>query len=199
MTAPASAPRILAGRHKGRPLATPRGRATRPLAVRVRKSLFDALGDLLEEARLLDLYAGCGTVTFEALSRGAAHATAVECAPAAVACLRRNARLLGETERTRIVAERAERFVEHAAADPVQEGGPFDILFVGAPYPLWERPERARLDRVLSRLGELAAPGGLVVVEHRGATFADPPGLVRRDERRFGDTRLRFLEKPAGP
>ena len=72
--------RIIAGRHRGRPLHAPRGRDTRPTPDRVRESLFAMLDGMhaCDEARVLDLFAGSGSLGLEALSRGAVHVTLVD-------------------------------------------------------------------------------------------------------------------------
>src|SRR6185437_3628839 len=89
--------RIVAGEWRGRTLLAPAGSATRPTADRVRQALFDMLlhapwggRALIEDARVLDVFAGTGAFGLEALSRGAAHATFVEHDRAALAALRAN-------------------------------------------------------------------------------------------------------------
>lgn len=89
--------RIVAGAFRGRTLAAPPGATTRPTADRVRQALFDALShapwggrDVMEEARVLDVFAGTGALGLEALSRGAAHATFLERDAAALRTLRAN-------------------------------------------------------------------------------------------------------------
>ena len=74
--------RIVAGRWGGRRLTTPKGLATRPTSDRVREALFSILGDRVQDARVLDLFAGSGALGLEALSRGAAEATFVDSAAA---------------------------------------------------------------------------------------------------------------------
>ena len=76
--------RVIGGSLGGRTLAAPRGRATRPTSDRVREAVFSILGDMSGLA-VLDLYAGSGALAIEALSRGAAQATLVDCAPTAIA------------------------------------------------------------------------------------------------------------------
>src|SRR5918998_6335794 len=87
--------RVVAGTHGGRRLATPPGSATRPTSDRVREALFSILGAAVDGARVLDLFAGSGALGIEALSRGAAEATFVERAPAALRALRGNLAALG--------------------------------------------------------------------------------------------------------
>src|ERR1700733_1392562 len=69
---------ITAGEWRGRLINTPHGHKTRPTSSKVRQALFDILGARVVGARVIDLFAGAGTFSFEALSRGAAHATLVE-------------------------------------------------------------------------------------------------------------------------
>ncbi len=80
--------RIVAGRWGGRRIAAPRGGATRPTSDRVREAVFSILGDLVDYARVLDLFAGSGALGLEALSRGAAAAVFVDSAPAAECSIR---------------------------------------------------------------------------------------------------------------
>ena len=70
--------RVIAGVHRGRRLLGPRGQAIRPTSDRVKEALFSILGERTTGARVLDLYAGTGSIGIEALSRGAAHVTFVE-------------------------------------------------------------------------------------------------------------------------
>src|SRR3954468_18248737 len=72
-----SAMRIIAGAHRGRRIAAPKGRDTRPTSDRVRENAFNLIGPV-DDAEVLDLFAGSGAMGLEALSRGAAHATFVE-------------------------------------------------------------------------------------------------------------------------
>src|SRR6476646_1865267 len=97
--------RIIAGAWRGRTIEAPAGQSTRPTADRVRETLFSMLASRLgafEELRVADLFAGSGALGFEALSRGAAHATFVESDPRAAAAIKRNAERLGAGERIQL-------------------------------------------------------------------------------------------------
>ena len=87
--------RVIAGTYGGRRLQAPPGEATRPTSDRVREALFSILGDRVDGARVLDLFAGSGALGLEALSRGAASATFVDSAPAAIRAVRANLAALG--------------------------------------------------------------------------------------------------------
>jgi 16S rRNA (guanine966-N2)-methyltransferase len=171
--------RVVGGELRGRTLRAVPGRSTRPTADRVRQSLFDVLGQRCDGLRVLDLYAGTGALSLEALSRGAAHATLVEQDAKAAQVIERNARELGCAERCTLLRDDVARALPRL-------GGPFDLVFSDPPYAL--RAARDTVD-ALARLG-LIAPQGRVVLERdrREAPPALPEELELLDERRYGDT-----------
>src|SRR5437870_13695463 len=118
--------RIIAGAWRGRVIEAPPGQATRPTADRVRETLFSMLVSRLgtfEDLRVADLFAGSGALGFEALSRGAAHATFVENDRGAAEAIRRNAQKLGAS---------IQLLTRSALALPQSE--PFDLVFADPPY-----------------------------------------------------------------
>src|SRR2546423_8936791 len=144
--------RIVAGKWGGRRLRTPRGRDVRPTSDRVREALFSILGPL-DGARVLDLFAGSGALGLEALSRGAASATLVERAPAAVQVLRDNVADLGAD--AEVVAADARAYLRVAR----EQGAQYDLVFLDPPYRA-----AAGLGRELELQPVLAA-GARVVAE----------------------------------
>jgi 16S rRNA (guanine966-N2)-methyltransferase len=124
--------RIVAGAWRGRALVAPHGATTRPTADRVRQALFDMLlhakwggREVLDGATVLDAFAGTGALGLEALSRGAATATFIECDRAALAALRAN-----------IAACRAEARGTVVAADALNppSGAACGVVFLDPPY-----------------------------------------------------------------
>jgi 16S rRNA (guanine966-N2)-methyltransferase len=171
--------RVVGGDLRGRTLRAVPGRSTRPTADRVRQSLFDLLGQRCDGLRVLDLYAGTGALSLEALSRGASHATLVERDAKAAQVIQRNADELGCGERCTLVREDVARALPRLAPS-------FDLIFSDPPYAL--RAAQDTLD-ALARLG-LVAPEGRVVLERdrREARPVQPDGFELVDERRYGDT-----------
>lgn len=180
--------RIVAGRHRGRTLVAPRGRATRPTAARAREGLFNILihgghgidgGSAIEGANVLDAFAGTGAFAFEALSRGAAGATLLDLDENAVEAARTNARTLGETGTTHIFRMDAVR--------PRAAHGVHDLVFLDPPYG-------SRLGtRALQALGAKGwiKPGALVIIEIAAKEdFTPPAGFTAITERSFGAARF---------
>ncbi len=147
--------RIVAGRWRRRrlPVATVEG--LRPTSERVRETLFNWLAARIDGARCLDLCAGTGALGFEALSRGAAHASLVENARPALAALRTAVSEL-QAEDAEIIAADAGRWLEE------QPASPHDIVFIDPPYAAGLV---AKLCRLLDERGWLA-PNALVYIEH---------------------------------
>jgi 16S rRNA (guanine966-N2)-methyltransferase len=184
--------RVVAGTVGGRVLQVPRA-GTRPTSERVREALFSRLEhlDVVEGARVLDLYAGSGALGIEAASRGAAHVTLVESARDAADVCRRNVATLGLTARVRVVAEKAERFAQRPAVQP------WDLVLVDPPYNLPEDD----LSGVLAGVGAALSTHAVLVVERASRTPEPtwPPGLARLDRRAYGDTVMWFAELVTWP
>jgi 16S rRNA (guanine966-N2)-methyltransferase len=173
--------RVIAGRWGGRRLQAPPGDATRPTSDRVREALFSVLGDRVDGARVLDLFAGSGALGIEALSRGAAHATFVDSAPAAIRSLTANLSALGADAEVRRADAR--RFLGAASAN----GRHYDLVFLDPPYRL-----AGRLGGELAAaLPAVLAPGAVVVTESDRRAPLELE-LEPIDERRYGDTLIRI-------
>jgi len=173
--------RVIAGRWGGRRLQSPPGAATRPTSDRVREALFSVLGGRVEDARVLDLFAGSGALGLEALSRGADSVTFVDDAPAAIRAVKANLAALEAAATVRQTD--ALRFLAAASGN----GAQYDLVFLDPPYRHAER-----LARPLSEaLPAVLAPGAVAVAESdRRAPLA--LDLPLHDERRYGDTLIRI-------
>jgi 16S rRNA (guanine966-N2)-methyltransferase len=176
--------RIVAGKMGGRVLRAPAGMATRPTSDRVRQAIFNVLGPVPDQCRVLDLFAGSGAMGFEALSRGAAHVTFVDSARSAIQVLRENLAMLKVSmEDYQILPVDA----ISALAGPAQ--GPWHWIFVDPPY-------RTDLASACCRALTAGHVGSstVVVVEHdRRNSPSDVLGpLTRTDLRRYGDTEVSY-------
>ena len=178
--------RIIAGQWRSRSILAPPGRATRPTSDRVRETLFSILTSRLgsfEDLRVADLFAGSGALGFEALSRGAGHATFVEGDRGAVAAIRQNAEKLGAVERIRVIAS-------SALALPASE--PFDLIFADPPY----KPGSGTAARnAVAKAGWLAA-GGWMSVETSNDDEVDAGDFLIETTRSVGRARLTLLRRP---
>lgn len=187
--------RIVAGLAGGRTLQVPRV-GTRPTSERVREALFSRLEhlDVVDGARVLDLYAGSGALGLEAASRGAADVTLVEAARAAAEVCRANVAALGLGRTVRVATERVERFLERVPDDPAQR---WDLVLADPPYDVEERA----LSGVLAGVRALLRAGAVVVVERsvRSPEPGWPAGLGRVERRAYGESVLWFAEPVGAP
>lgn len=178
--------RIVGGRLKGRPLATPKDDRIRPTTDRVREALFSILEHSIEDfelggAQVLDLFAGTGALGFEALSRGAAHCVFVENNPAARALIQTNIEKLGLGGITTLFRRGATDLGKPA------RGKTFDLVFADPPYGqcLGEQAIQSAITD-----GWLA-PGSVIVLEESAkAEITWPSGCIAIDQRRYGQTQI---------
>ena len=178
--------RIIAGSRKGARIFAPKGSDTRPTADRVREAAFNLIGPL-EDARVIDLYAGSGAMGLEALSRGASRVVFVETDRAALDAIARNLDKLGLTG-----AEIAREGAARRLAADARAGRRYDLVLIDPPYRM--------LDDALSTLAPHVAPAlaqdGLVVVESDARQEPELP-LPMRTSRRYGSSRLTLFESEA--
>jgi 16S rRNA (guanine966-N2)-methyltransferase len=183
--------RIEAGRLKGRRLdPLPRGvDGLRPMAAKIRAAVFDRLQGEVVDARVLDLFAGSGAISLEAISRGAAAATQIEADPRVVRYLSAQAARLGVTE---LVEVRRGTLPDALARPPAT---PYDLAVMDPPF--------ARPDVFVPVATALLAhgwlrPGAILVCESqrvRGTSAASdwPDGYVLDATRVYGQAQVDFL------
>ncbi|HET6362185.1 MAG TPA: 16S rRNA (guanine(966)-N(2))-methyltransferase RsmD [Gemmatimonadota bacterium] len=179
--------RVIAGEFRGRRLASARANGLRPTADRVREALFSILGSDVEDARVLDLYAGTGALALEAMSRGAESAVCVERSAAALGALERNVRDLGLGERVAIERGDVLAFARRLRGETDR----FDVVFCDPPYadPLEPVLESVVAERWWTRAA---------VVEHAASRRpATMPG-TEVDTRRYGDTGISIFRRVVG-
>ena len=119
--------KIVSGIYGGRPLKTLEGKTTRPTSDKVRGAIFNMIGPYFEGGRVLDLYAGSGGLSIEAVSRGMSSAVLVERERKAQAVIAENIQMTREVSKFQLVKMEADRALE-------QVGGTFDLVFLDPPY-----------------------------------------------------------------
>lgn len=182
--------RVIAGLHRGLTLAdVGKGDPAahlRPTTDRVRESIFNVLtggrfGNPVQDARVLDLFAGTGALGIEALSRGAAHCTFVDQGRVALSLIRDNLKRCRRDGDARVLVADATRL-------PACDGAPAGLVFLDPPY-----------GRLMGTAALLAAQDGgwispgAVVVWEEAAPQIPPAGFTLADQRRYGDTHVTFL------
>lgn len=183
--------RIVAGKFRGRRLAVPDGKGTRPTSDRVRESIFSILSHGLFEngfdgLRVLDVFAGTGALGLEALSRGAAYALFMENDAGARALIRENIEALELTGHTKIFRRDATN------PGPRENIPPFDLVFLDPPYAkgLGEHALTALRD------GNWLTETALAVLEEKAdIEVAIPAGFSLQDKRTYADTQVLFLRR----
>lgn len=184
--------RLISGSAGGIPLEVPKS-VTRPTQDRVRQAVFNMLGELISEARVLDLFAGSGALGLECLSRGATSALLVDQDRGACEVMKKNiakTRLDGATVRQGDVFKTVAQL---ATASSV-----FDLVFADPPYA--HKPGDVDLSAKLAAeesLQQIIPAGGNLILEslatRNTATFGQCWELVR--ERDYGSTRIVWLRK----
>ena len=180
--------RVIAGFLRSRTLARP-PKGVRPTGDRVREAVFASLGSL-DDARVLDLYAGTGALGIEALSRGAAHVVFVDKSDRSLRVLKQNLKTLELGAHSRVVRGT----VVSALGQLAEAGERFDLALLDPPYASDE------LQAVLEALvaGRVMQPDGTVVVESaRRHSLVPVAGLVECGQRCYGDTRITRFRCPA--
>jgi len=156
--------RITGGRYRNRQLRTPKGKNTRPTAGSFREALFNICRSFIDDADVLDLFAGSGAVGLEALSRGARSVVFCDKDRMALRCLRENVETLGVKDAVEVCPGDANKLVRYLAQSDRQ----FDLIYIDPPY-------RFQVDALLQLIAEegLLATEGVLFVE-RGKGEASP-------------------------
>ena len=177
--------RIVGGRFRGRTLKGPSSQAVRPTSDRLRETIFNILAHgydvAVENARVIDLFAGTGALGLEAVSRGARFALFVDEGSEARALLRENVEALGLGGLTRIFRRDATKLGD------APTGEKFDLAFLDPPYGkgLAPRALRALIE------GRWLTDGALCVIEEAAdEEIALPAGVELLDCRTYGDTQI---------
>jgi 16S rRNA (guanine966-N2)-methyltransferase len=180
--------RIIAGEYKGRRLKMVEDNSIRPATDRVKGSIFNMLQNRLSlvDAQVLDLFAGSGSLAFEAFSRGAAHAVLVDSGRSAIEIIESNAEMLGCDDLCMVLHTDAMQYLEHCREK-------FDLIFADPPYKFEETADIPGL--VFER--KLLKDGGILIIEHSKFTdFQESPMYKLSVCKEFGATKVSFFIYP---
>ena len=181
--------RVIGGTARGRRLKVPKGQTVRPTASRVKESLFNILPHDFSGMRVLDLFAGSGNVSIEALSRGAKEAILIDESARTAAVIRDNLTRLQLIDRAQVWTAAVFRSLRKLNKTCKK----FDFVFLDPPY------EKGFVEPTLKTIGQcdLLSDEGIVVAEHSGREKVESryQNLVLNDQRRYGDTLLSFFKR----
>ena len=148
--------RIITGTAKGKKLKTLEGEATRPTSERIKEAVFSAIQFDIENRRVLDLFAGCGQLGLEALSRGAASVMFIDASREAMDVVKENVRTTGFADRSKYLVSDWRNYIRKASGRER-----FDLVFIDPPYAM-----ECCADAVEYLIvKDLIAPGAIVVLE----------------------------------
>lgn len=174
--------RIIAGKLGGRVFQAPHGHRTHPMADKIRGALFNVLGDI-EDLTVLDAFAGSGGLSFEAISRGAKSAIAIDHDEPAYRALTRNIKDLGLELEVKAIKANASGWSDN---NPEAQ---FDIVLLDPPYDDIK-------PALLEKLANHAKPGGMVVLSlppNSGASLDSRFQIL--SSKPYGDAQLVFYRK----
>jgi 16S rRNA (guanine(966)-N(2))-methyltransferase RsmD len=177
---------VLTGSHKGRKLKVPKGRKIRPTTSRVKKSIFDKLGDI-SGLKILDIFAGSGGLGIESLSRGASHVTFIEKDPGVFKILYQNVSTCSFVDKATLVCSHYEEAVKRMAGNKEI----FDIIFIDPPYNLYKELE---VEDFITLASRVLSDDGIMVIEHDYKIQDTPPGF-ERFTKPFGGTHVSYFTR----
>lgn len=182
--------RIISGRFKGRKLTTPENRSIRPTSDKAREALFSIISSKIENARILDLFAGTGAFGIEAISRGARQAFLVDSSDKAAATIRKNIDLFGIENETVLIHGRVPDVFKRSDF-PAKS---FDIIFLDPPYDADHLTATIENENFLSFITDTT----LVIAEHplSRKELEQSEHLEMIDRRKYGKTSISFFRKP---
>lgn len=179
--------RIIAGKHRSRKLLTLEGMNTRPTQDKIKGAMFSALGGSFYEGRVLDLFAGSGSIGLECLSRGMKEAYLCDISKDAMMIIKKNVYSLKEEANTSLLNQ------DYRSALETLANMQFSLIFMDPPYAL------KVIEECLFFIDEhhmLDTMGSVVVESHKEDVFQERYGnLVKYKEKTYGITRLSYYRR----
>lgn len=192
--------RIIGGTARGRKIfSVSKNLPVKPISDRIKQSLFDILRPRICGAIMLDLFAGTGNVSLEALSRGALKTVMVDREPSCLKAMRRNLEHLGFEPRAKVLKADLLKDLTWLAA--YADGEKYDIIFMGPPYRDLNNKPLNFTEGVLKNIeaASLLAKGGVIAAQHhKNEVFALPSSFEIFREEKYGDTLIHFIKLKGG-
>ncbi|SCW32469.1 16S rRNA (guanine(966)-N(2))-methyltransferase RsmD [Ruminococcaceae bacterium YRB3002] len=186
-------PRVVSGNYRGTVLFAPKGETTRPTTDKVKESLFSILQMRVPGSDFLDLFAGCGQIGIEAVSRGADSCVMVDKGREQIDTIRRNLDRIHESEGEtfRIIKAPYDRALETLG----EEGASFDIIYMDPPYRMAEKACMAACE-IVERCNMLK-PDGILLCEHASDLPFDSAKMILSEVRScsYGLTVITFFKR----
>jgi len=180
--------RIIAGKCKGRRLSAVKGMETRPTADRVKEAVFSVIGSRVVEARILDVFAGTGSIALEALSRGAGYALLFEKSGDAAKIIAKNISDCGFEENSKLLRGDSLKNLS------LLKDEKFEIIYIDPPYQSDLLPKALKL---VAEKGLLAQEGLLITETQKNISLPDKAGnILLKRETSYGDTKIGYYCYP---
>ncbi|MBU0505635.1 16S rRNA (guanine(966)-N(2))-methyltransferase RsmD [bacterium] len=181
--------RIIAGIKKNHKILTPKGMTTRPALAQVREAIFSSLGNI-EGKIFMDVFAGCGSLGLEALSREASACYFVENNPKAVSCIINNLESLGFEKKAHIFKRTMPHGLKNIKIDRVP-----DVIFCDPPY------DQDLINRTIGGLLKynFIDPKTLLIIEHTRRENPECEDLELFKQKKFGQTLISYLKLRSDP
>ena len=180
--------RIIAGQNRGRRLKSVPGMKTRPTADRVKEAVFSSIEGRLYQCRFLDVFGGTGSISLEALSRGAAEAVVLEKDADALKVIQDNIAACGQQPRCQVMRGDSVSLLDALA----RQGKCFDLIYVDPPY------QSGLYETVLQKIaaGKLLAPDGMILLEcaKNASLSVENSIFFIYKEKSYGDTRIVYVK-----
>lgn len=181
--------RVIAGEFKARKLASLKGRKIRPTSDRIREALFSILSVKIENALVLDLFAGTGALGIEALSRGAFKTVFIDNSKESIQIINKNIEVCGIKERTEVILHDASNIL----SSKIFLSRKFDIIFMDPPY------DKGLIGNIFENVGLLNVinDDSIIIAEHsiRENDLEKVAGFDLYDKRTYGETLISFFRK----
>lgn len=177
--------KIIVGKFKGITIEAPRGLLSRPPLAVIRESVFNIIGPRIESKKVLDLFAGSGSLGIEAISRGAAGTHFVDSSRRCIKMISRNLARLGISDICTVTRQDAIDFIRR------WQGLPFDIVFLDPPFLSGKAAEAL----AILRPSHIGSDATLVVARiHWREQFPIPETYALVKKRKFGESVVLFLK-----